>query len=52
MSIEPKQFAELSSSEQAAIVKLIKTDFPAAKALYNTYLSAAQSNIKPYKTNN
>jgi len=52
MTINPKQFAELSSSEQAAIVKLIKTDFPAAKVLYHSYLSTTKATIKPYKTNN
>ena len=45
-------FAKLSRSEQNEIVKVIKTDFRAAKILYKTYVSAYKPNIKTYKTTN
>ena len=52
MNIKSKRFTELSHDEQTAIIKLIETDFPAAKALFNTYQSRTNTVIKPYKTNN
>lgn len=47
--MKTKQFSDLPSREQKAIIKLIKTDFPAAKALYERYLSNTETAIKSCK---
>jgi len=49
---EKIDFAQLSESQQNEIIKVIKTDFKAAKNLYMSYINNYKKPLNTYKTNN